>query len=264
MRKYLAAYELALQNVLQRRSSLIMDRVGGVAVLASLYYFWLALMNGHKGFFGYSKAQMISYVLAINVLRSFVMTGRGWELVGDISGGRISSYLVRPMSYGGYSLALDMAQKTVYLGSAIFEIGIFAALVRAQFYLPRHFAAWLGFAATVILSSLLFFVMEFMVSALAFWTSESGGPLFCFELFIQFAAGAFFPLDVLPKVIRHVLYLSPFPYLVFFPINIYLERVKPGEALRVLAIQGAWLVVMLFFASRLWRRGLRSYAAEGG
>lgn len=264
MKKYLTAYGIALQQVLQRRSTLLMDRLGGIAIIVSLYYFWRALLGQKSHFLGYSHEQMLSYVLAMNVLRSFVFTGRGWELVGEISSGRISSYLVRPISYHGYSLALDMAQKTVHVLASFLEVGFLIAVIGAPVYLPRALSSWVLFILAVGMSSLLFFFLEFMVSSLAFWTSESGGPLFCFELFLQFAAGTFFPLDVLPKALQKALALSPFPYMVFFPLNIYLERLSAAQAVRVLAIQGLWLAAFVWGATAVWRVGLQNYSAEGG
>lgn len=264
MTKYWRAYAIALQNVLQRRASLLMDRVGGFAVIVSLYYFWSALLAGKDEFLGYTGAQMISYVLAMNILRSFVFTGRGWELVGEISHGRISSYLVRPLSYQGYALALDMAQKTVHLAAGFLEVGLLVLVVKAPVYLPQDPSTWLLFALAVLLSSLLFFVLEFLIASFAFWTSESGGPLFCFELFLQFAAGSFFPLDVLPKVLQNALAMTPFPYMVFFPLNIYLERLAPGEAARIILIQSLWLAVFFAACRIVWHKGVASYAAEGG
>lgn len=264
MKKYLTAYSIALQQVLQRRSSLLMDRLGGIAIIVSLYYFWVSLLGRKASFLGYSSEQMLSYVLMMNILRSFVFTGRGWELVGEISSGRISSYLVRPISYHGYSLALDMAQKTVHVLAAFLEVGILVAVIRAPVYIPHQASTWPCFILAVVLSSLIFFFLEFMVCSLAFWTSESGGPLFCFELFLQFAAGTFFPLDVLPRTLQKALALSPFPYMVFFPLNIYLERLPAAEALRVIGIQGLWLCAFVWAASAFWRVGLQNYSAEGG
>jgi ABC-2 type transport system permease protein len=262
--KYLVAYGIALQQVLQRRSSLLMDRVGGIAIIVSLYYFWMSLLGTKQSFLGYSREQMLSYVLAMNVLRSFVFTGRGWELVGEISSGRISSYLVRPISYHGYTLALDMAQKTVHAAASLIEVGVLVLIVQAPVYAPARWQTWLLFAVSVALSSMIFFFLEFIVSSLAFWTSESGGPLFCFELFLQFAAGTFFPLDVLPAALRQALSLTPFPYMVFLPINIYLERLSFAQASQTLLIQACWLAAFVWAALGAWRVGLRNYSAEGG
>ncbi len=264
MKTYWVAYQIALQETLQRRSTLIMDRLGGFAVVVSLYAFWTALIGDKPDFLGYTRPEMLTYVLALNILRSFVFTGRGWQLVGEISSGKISSYLIRPLSYHGYALALDMAQKTVHVVASIFEVGLLAYLVKGELFLPREPVTWLLFGTAVILSSLLFFFLEFCISTFAFWTSESGGPLFCFELFLQFAAGAFFPLDVLPAALRRVLESTPFPYMVFFPVRIFLEKVTPHEAVRMIGMEALWLVAVYAAAMTVWRRGVRSYAAEGG
>jgi len=264
MKTYWVAYQIALQETLQRRSTLIMDRLGGFAVVVSLYAFWTALIGDKATFLGYTRPEMLTYVLALNILRSFVFTGRGWQLVGEISSGKISSYLIRPLSYHGYALALDMAQKTVHVIASFFEVGFLAWLVQGELFLPRDPATWLIFGAAVLLSSLIFFFLEFAISTFAFWTSESGGPLFCFELFLQFAAGAFFPLDVLPLGLRRVLEATPFPYMVYFPVRIFLEKVSTAEAVRMLGMEALWLAVVFTAAMTIWARGVRSYAAEGG
>ncbi|MBI5200913.1 MAG: ABC-2 family transporter protein, partial [Elusimicrobia bacterium] len=222
MKKYLYAYAMSLQNVLQLRASLLMDRVGGIAILTTLYAFWSALLPSGGAFLGYDRTQMLTYVLVMNLLRSFVFTGRGWDLVREISSGRISGYLLRPIDYRGYSLALDLSQKTIHLGASLLEVAFLILVLRAPLRLPERPETWALFAAAAALSSLIFFALEFCVASLAFWTSESAGPLFCFELFLQFAAGVFFPLDVLPAGLRRGLDLTPFPYMVFLPIQIFL------------------------------------------
>lgn len=264
MKKYWIAYQIALQETLQRRSTLIMDRLGGFAVIVSLYAFWTALIGVKPTFLGYTRGEMLTYVLALNILRSFVFTGRGWQLVGEISSGRISSYIIRPLHYYGYALSLDMAQKTVHVAASAVEVALLAVLTGGELFLPRAPETWLMFGVAVILSSLLFFFFEFMVSCLAFWTSESGGPLFCFELFLQFAAGAFFPLDVLPLALRRLLEMTPFPYMVYFPVRVFLEKVSPAEALRLLGMETLWLAAVFTAAMMTWKNGLRTYEAEGG
>jgi ABC-2 type transport system permease protein len=264
VKKYLVAYSISLQETLQRRSTLIMDRIGGFAIVLSLYSFWNALLGSKPSFLGYTRPEMLTYVLVINVLRSLVFTGRGWHLVGEISSGKISSYLIRPISYHGYSLSLDLAQKTVHVVSAILEVALLAAVVRGGLFLPRGPATWILFLLSAVLASLLFFFMEFMISSLAFWTSESGGPLFCFELFLSFAAGAFFPLDVLPEALRRALSATPFPYMVYFPARVFLEKVTLAEGARLLTIEAAWLAAFIAASLAVFRAGVRSYAAEGG
>lgn len=263
MSAYATAYSIALQETLQRRWSFFMERLGSFAVVLSLYSFWSALLGERHEFLGYTRAEMLTYSLTLNFLMSYVFTGRGWMLVGEIASGKISSYLVRPVSYQGYSLALDLAQKSVHAASAVVEIAVLSFFVGGLF-LPHDPLSWLLFALTATAASLLFFFLEFTVSSLAFWTSESGGPLFCFELFVQFAAGAFFPLDVLPEALRRLLESTPLPYMAYYPARILLGKVSHAEALRLAGLELLWLLAAVLVAGLAWRRGVRSYAAEGG
>lgn len=241
-----------------------MDRFGSFAVIVSLYSFWNVLLKERPSFMGYTRDQMLTYVLTVNLLRSFVLTGRGLQLVQEISSGKISPYLLRPINFHGYAFALDFAQKSVHVLAALVEIAILAALMKGAVFFPIEPAIWLGFLVTATLASLLFFFMEFSVSSLAFWTGGSGAPLFCFQLLAQFAAGAFFPIDVLPKAVRSVIAATPFPYLVYSPARILLGKVPGPEIIRVIAIDLAWLITFIAISLPVWRRGTRSYAAEGG
>ena len=135
---------------------------------------------------------MLSYVLVMNLLRSFVFTGRGWELVARFPPARYPSYLVRPVSYHGYCLALDLAQKTVHLAAAFIEVE------SSPFWFRRPSTSrQTGNLDSVrggrSLSSLIFSSLEFIVASMAFWTSESGGPRFASSSFSSFLRRDFFP-----------------------------------------------------------------------
>ena len=96
-----------------------------------------------------------------------------------------------------------------------------------------------------------------------FWTAESWGPRFLIELILEFSAGAFFPLDVLPPTVQSILKCAPSPYLVFFPLNIYLERLSTIDIARGFAIELMWIVTFAALTRFVWTKGLAAYEAEG-
>jgi ABC-2 type transport system permease protein len=73
-----------------------------------------------------------------------------------------------------------------------------------------------------------------------------------------------FPLDILPPAAFKVLQFTPFPYQVFFPVNVYLERVSGTSLYQGLAIQAVWVLAAYFLARFVWHRGIRKYSAVGG
>ncbi len=56
----------------------------------------------------------------------------------------------------------------------------------------------------------------------------------------------------------------PFQYVVYFPINILLNRVVPGEIFQGIAMQIIWSILLWFIAKYLWNKGVHKYVAVGG
>ena len=264
MEKYWSVYSLSLQQELYNRASFFMERARSITIIVAFYAFWSAVFQGRPSLLGYSREQMFTYILGMNVLRALIFSDKTWEIIREINTGKISSYLLRPISYIGYSLSRDAAEKTIHLVSSVFEVAIALWILKIPLYRPQHAATLLYFAAAVVLAMGIYFLLSYAVSAFAFWTAESAGPRFCFELLLEFASGAFFPLDVLPKTLLKVFTLLPYAPVLYFPLNVYLERASPADLRQGFFMQAFWLVALYFATRQVWRRGLLIYGAEGG
>lgn len=264
LQKYIAVYTICLHQEFYNRASFLMDRARSITVLIAFYGFWSAVFAQRAQLLGFSRQDMITYMLGMNIIRALVFSDKTWEIIREINMGRLSTYLMRPISYLGYCLSRDLAEKTLHLFSSILEVCLAVFIVDMTLFVPSKLQTWLFTILSVILAIILYSLMTYAVSTLAFWTAESAGPRFCFELLMEFAAGAFFPLDVLPQIWRNVLQMLPFASLIHFPLSIYLERADLHRCTSGIAIQLFWIVFFFFFTRWLWRRGLKSYSAYGG
>jgi ABC-2 type transport system permease protein len=84
---------------------------------------------------------------------------------------------------------------------------------------------------------------------------------FAFE---YIAGGHLFPLNILPAGIAAVLNYTPFPYLLFFPVSVYLGTVHGAALYQGLLIQAGWVICFYLLARFTWYRGIRKYSAVGG
>lgn len=264
MSKYFQAFSLTVQQELYYRASFFMDRARSLTIIIAFYAFWSAVFQGRDELLGYSRSQMFTYVLGMNILRALVFSDKTWELMYEIGTGRISSYLIRPISYIGFSLSRDAADKVTQMISAAIEVAFAVWLLKIPLYISPHWETRLAFFIALGLATILYFLMSYAVATFAFWTSEAAGPRFCFELFLEFSSGAFFPLDVLPHGLRAVFQLLPFASLLYFPLNVFLDRVDRVHFLYGIGVQIFWIAVFAVVARTVWRRGLRAYSAEGG
>jgi ABC-2 type transport system permease protein len=263
MRKYWYVFSLYWQEGLAQRSSFLMERFRSLIVLLSFYYLWDALLKNRTAFAGYDRSQIITYVLGMNVLRGLVFATRTDQLPGEINHGRLSAYLLRPVNFFGYTFMRDLSEKTINLVSAVIEVLGLAFLFHMPIRWPHVGATWLAFTAALIGAVGIYFLISFMEGCWGFWTAESWGPRFLIEMILEFTAGAFFPLDVLPKNLQHLFMLFPSPYLVFFPLNIFLEKISPHDMAAGFACQLFWVAFFVGLTRFVWNKGLAAYEAEG-
>ncbi len=263
IRKYWFIYTLYWQEGLQQRASFFMERFRSLVVLLSFYSLWSALLKQNGSFATYGREAMITYVLGSSLLRSLVFASRTSEISSDINHGRLSGFLLKPVNFFSYTLFRDLSEKSINLLSAIIEVVLLAWVFGVHFQWPTHLSYGFFFVCSLVFSVILYFLLCFMVGCWGFWTAESGGPRFLLELFLEFSAGAFFPLDILPYSIQHVLKMLPSPYLVYFPMQIFLERVSVVDILSGLRVQLFWIAVLALLARGFWVRGVELYGAEG-
>ncbi len=263
MKKYLVLAGLAFQKQLEVRSDFIFERIRSLSVMVSLYFLWSALLSHQDGLLGYNREHLLTYVLMATLLRAIVLSCASDYLPSEIAKGKLSDVLLRPISHMGWWAAQDASMKLLNLISASLELAIFMKLVSAPFFLPSEFLTWLGFAVSLVGGMIIYFQMSYLLGVLGFWTAQSWGPRFCFEVVLEFCGGAYFPIDLLPDTLQKIVSLLPFPYLVFYPLKIYLERGSFNVIGHCLLMQIIWIGILSLMIHTFWKAGLRKYAAEG-
>jgi len=263
MRKYWFVFSIYWQEGLSQRASFFMERFRALVVLVSFYYFWSALLKDRTSFAGYNYSQMITYVLGMNILRGLVFASRTYEIAGEINHGRLSGYLLKPVNFCLYTFFRDLSEKSINLVSAIIEVSGLALLFHLKIQWPHQATSWLLFLLAITGATVLYFFLSFIVGCWGFWTAESGGPRFLLELILEFTAGAFFPLDVLPRAFQDILKLFPSPYLVFFPLHVFLEKLNTAQIINGFLMEGFWILALGGLAWLVWDKGVSAYGAEG-
>jgi ABC-2 type transport system permease protein len=80
---------------------------------------------------------------------------------------------------------------------------------------------------------------------------------------VLFLSGQMAPLTLFPRPIQILASLLPFRYMIGYPVELLLGRLKPIETLTGLAAQVVWLGISLVLIRIVWRTGVRNYSAVG-
>ena len=268
MKKYLHVINIGLQNNLQYRFNYLTRTLFSFIPLFAMVSLWRTIYhgNGRAGeSSGFTEAQMVFYYMLVAVVDVFTAVNEDdWQIAADIREGNISQFLLKPVDYLWYRLCLFISGRIAFVMMAVAPLAIFIFYFRAYAVPPAGTNALIFFPISLVLTALLQFFISYAMAMLAFWLLEISTLIFILFAFEYLASGHLFPLDVLPPLLKQILFLTPFPYQLYFPISIYLGRVAGAELWHGLAIQLMWVLVAYAFARFMWRRGIKKYSAFGG
>ena len=266
MKKYWHVMKIGVANTLVYRFNFFFRAAVSLVPLLATIYLWQTIYRGQKpDVAGYSLGAMISYYLLVTIVDTLTAVNEDdWQIAADIKDGNISQFLLKPIDYQTYRICLFLSGKMIFTAVSIVPVGIFMFCFRHYFVAPPGWAMTGCFLLSLVLTGILQFFMSYTMALLAFWLLEVSTIIFILFAFEYIAGGHLFPLNILPHGIAMALNFTPFPYLLYFPVSVYLGQTSGAELWRGLAIQAGWVIFFYFVARWVWQRGIRTYTAVGG
>ncbi|MFZ9887400.1 MAG: ABC transporter permease [Myxococcota bacterium] len=213
-----------------------------------------------EGDFGRGPADMVRYFLAAFIVRQVTVVWVIWEFEQDVLKGRLSHQLMLPYDPGWRHLFAHLAERIARLP--------FAAAIVAGVLILFPGARWIPslhslFGATLILVLVLLvrFTLQYALAMLAFWTERASSIENLWMIAYLFLSGLIAPLDFFPPSVRDLALLTPFPYLVYFPVSVLLGQGQ--DVLHGVLVLLGWGAFFFIVQRVLWRLGLRQYSGMG-
>lgn len=263
MNKYLLVLTNTWNEIFTYRLNFVMWRIRTVLQFLIVYFLWVSVMPESGQLFGYSKELMMTYVLMTQVVGTMIFSTRTGEIAENINSGDLSIFLVRPWGYFKYWFFRDLGDKAVNLSFSAVEITLILLLFQPPIFLQTNPLFLIMAVVAIGIAVFLHFFISCLLSMIGFWSSDVWAPRFIFYISINFFTGGIFPLDILPNHIFQILKYSPFAYLQFFPIKVYLGQVSLPEILVGLLIGIFWTIFFYFVLKLIFNKGLKNFTAAG-
>ncbi len=266
MNKYWSIFRISFQQEFAYRLNFILWRVRNVFQILLTYFLWSTVFaDPGTQIFGYDRAKILTYVFGIMIVRALVFSARAMDVSSDIAQGDLSNYLLKPLSYFKYWFTRDVSSKALNLIFAVVEFAALFVILKPPFFFQGSFLALFAFSISIILAILIYFFLLFLVSSIPFWAPEIGwGSHFLVTVvIIEAFSGALFPINILPGLLQSLVMATPFPYLIYFPVEVYLGNINGAALVGGLMIAVAWAGVLWFGLNFIWQKGLKAYQAFG-
>lgn len=211
---------------------------------------------------GLTANEYTAYFIMVLLVSNLTFIWHMWEFEWRIRTGAFSPLLLRPIHPIHNDVSENLSFKLLGLVGIIPAAILLGVIFNADFggTTPFHLVA---FIPALLFAMVLRFVVEWTLALAAFWLTKVSAMNNLFDVMFLFLGGQFAPLEVMPDWVRTLALISPFPWSIFFPIEVALGRRNGSEILVGYAAQLGWIAIAGAVLALVWRRATSKYSAVG-
>jgi ABC-2 type transport system permease protein len=237
--------------------------VGPVFFLVQ-YFIWQAIFASRATVNGLSFEQMLAYYGIAAVISYLTFDSADWNLQMLISSGKFLTFILRPVSHRLFALSQKIGHRLLGFWLEFIPIYLLFFFVFGIKLIPANlFWATLS----VVLSFLMFFLLNYCLGISAFWLTRTGGIRRMFALLRDICAGVFIPLTFFPVGFQQVLFFLPFQYITYVPVRVFIgSYTLAGLSFtlpQIVGIQALAVLVVFVISEVLWQLGIQKFTGVG-
>ena len=262
--KYAAVFLSRLKNLAEYRVNFWLKIVRPLLMVAAVGSLWLVLfrVSGRDVIGGFTRTSFIIYLLTIRFIAVFSPGGACIsEMNEEIRTGNLALRLVRPIHYLVFLFFRNLPVPLVSGLAGLTLVTLFALLLGAS--VPTGWSALL-FVLSVVATITTQYAVFQGIGILSFWIYD----IFPLERFYRtingLLSGEMIPLTVFGPSVQAVLQFLPFASLAFIPGGIYTGVFPTALAVKLVATQYFWALMLWLLVMYSYRAGLRKFEAQGG
>lgn len=232
---------------------------------AMMVFLWKSVYQFNDSISGFSFNQMLVYFLATNLFFIFTDLDTVWAMSEEIKEGRISLYMVKPISYKirlvfevfGRAIGVLILLLPVVLATGVVITIVFDII-------------WTITIMDVILSILfiplmllLMFEFAFFFGTLVIYTNNEFGLVIFMSVFIRIVSGQLIPIALYPGFLQNIITYMPFQYISYPPL-ILLGKISDGSAWIGLAVLFLWVILFKIINHFMYRFSVKKMVVFGG
>lgn len=265
LEKYRAVFSIGLQNTFVYRWNFLLRSLFALIPLFGTVFVWRSIYGGTSGqIAGYDFGEMVFYFLIVLLVDNLITpTEDEWQIAAEIREGQLSSFLLKPFDFLAYRSCIFVGSRLLYTVVTLLPVVAVFWWFREYLHWPAHAYTWLWFVISLVMAGAIQFLIAYSLAMLAFWILEISTVVFILYSFEYFLSGKLFPLDTVPGAAGTVLRLLPFPYELYFPVAVLMEKIQGPQLWSGLTIQAIWVLLCFLLARGLWSAGVRRYEAVG-
>ncbi len=265
IKKYLPFLRANLMSMFIYRVTIWLWVMVDVFQFVMMIFLWRSVYAYNDVIQGFTFNEMLIYFLLVNLFFLVTQVDTLFIMSEEIKEGRMSLYLVKPISYrvrlvfenlgrvlGGLILILPIVFLTGLVLTLVFDMVWSITLIQvglALLFLPFMF--------------MLMHEFYFLFGTLVIYTANEFGLAIFLNVLVQVSSGQLIPLALYPNWMIQILKYLPFRFITY-PPQILLGKIDTTEALIGLGVLGLWVLAFMILNHLIFRFSLKKMVVFGG
>lgn len=233
--------------------------ISGFIFILVQYFVWKSI-GYSSGSASYGIDEIYSYIVFSQVLYCIFPNQVSRQLTKLISSGDISFVLLKPLTIFKQLFVENLGTslyKFIFVSIPILASGFIIGNINIKSVnIPI-------FLFVIVLSYMIYFILEMIFGILAFYTTSSWGISSLKYAIITLLAGRFMPISLYPLWAQSILSVMPFKFMYDIPIEILLGNNITGASILIVEQLISILVLLLIYIYA-YSRALKRLVIQGG
>ena len=222
---------------------------------------WVTVAAARGTVGGYGAADFAAYFIVLMVVNQLTFTWIIYEFEYRIRSGELSAMLLKPIHPFHSDVADNIGYKILTLTIIVPVVILLTVLFDPAFGFQ---AASLALGAVALAAAYwMRMVLDWTFALSAFWTTRSTALAQIYFLVMLFFSGRLAPMELMPAWLERMSWYLPFRWIIWFPVELLLNRLDRAMIVAGFQMQVLWLVVALVLLQVAWRLGVRKFTAVG-
>jgi ABC-2 type transport system permease protein len=265
IKKYLPFFRASIMQMFIYRGTIWLWLLVDVFQFVMMIFLWKSVFQYNDTISGFTFNQMLVYFLATNLFFIFTDLDTVWAMSEEIKEGRISLYMVKPISYK-IRLVFEVAGRALGVLILLLPVVFLTGLVITFVFDIVWTVSMIGVVLSILyipLMLLLMFEFAFFFGTLVIYTNNEFGLVIFMSVFIRIVSGQLIPIALYPTFLQNIVAWMPFRFISYPPL-IIIGKISTSEAFTGLGVLLLWVILFKIINHFVYRFSVKKMVVFGG
>jgi ABC-2 type transport system permease protein len=250
---------IGFKGVIEYKYLLLTQTLSYIVGLIIAYGLWAYIFSlGYTQIQGFTLNDFILYY-AVNLLISSMIFNVEEMFSDNVNNGGLLQYIIRNIN-PLFKHYFEMVGQNIFTIIILFILVMILVIIYSKFII-LNFILFLVF---VIIAIVIQMLILSLIALIAFKTERIGGIKSIIFMIISFLSGGWVPLTFFPEIIQQISLFLPFQYIKYFASMIILDKFDIKTTILGLIISIIWIIILYYLVKIGYKKGLKSFQAQGG